>query len=205
MAQPFRALFRMSTLLSDLDSSPAPGKDGDLVDQIIKEMNGGGSPQASNMFVSPQAPPSPAMMPSNPGTINSQMSNTALSSHHMDNGPATAHMIGGSTPTPADFAAAMGGAPMAYENNPAPAPPIQRHSKRSILQRLGEEFKIPMLVALLVFVFSLPVVNFLFAHYIPYLVMPTGQLKTIGVIIKSLAAGVVFWILQRIIVPLFSL
>ena len=133
------------------------------------------------------------------------MSNTALSSHHMDNGPATAHMIGGSTPTPADFAAAMGGAPMAYENNPAPAPPIQRHSKRSILQRLGEEFKIPMLVALLVFVFSLPVVNFLFAHYIPYLVMPTGQLKTIGVIIKSLAAGVVFWILQRIIVPLFSL
>lgn len=198
----------MSTLLSDLDSSPGPGKDGDLVDQIIKEMNGGGvSPQAANMFVSPQAPPSPAMMPANPGIMPSQMSNTALSSHHMDNGPATAHMIGGAQPTPADFAAAMhGGAPMAHEVAVAPAQAqLSRPYKRSIVQRLGEEFKIPMLVALLVFVFSLPVVNFLFAHYLPYLVMPTGQLKTIGLIVKSFAAGLVFWILQRIIVPLFSL
>jgi hypothetical protein len=201
----------MSTLLSDLETSSGPAKDGDLVDQIIKEMNGGagGGPQGANMFVPPQPPPSPAMMPSNPGMMPVQMSNTALSSHHMDNGPATAHMIGGSQPTPADFAAAMhGGAPLNHaEANPTPAYEHQvvRSSKRSMLQRIGEEFKIPMLVALLVFVFSLPVVNFLFAHYLPYLVLPTGQLKTLGLVIKSLAAGVMFWILQRIIVPLFSL
>ena len=199
----------MSTLLSDLDSSPGPGKDGDLVDQIIKEMNGGsGGPQGANMFVSPQPPPSPAMMPSNPGMMPVQMSNTALSSHHMDNGPATAHMIGGAQPTPADFAAAMhGGAPMDHEVNPTPAyqKPVGRSSKRSMLQRLGEEFKIPILVALIVFAFSLPVINFLFAHYLPYFVLPTGQLKSLGLVIKSLAAGLVFWILQRIIVPLFSL
>lgn len=193
----------MSTLLSDLESSSGPGKDGDLVDQIIKEMNGGA--QGANMFVPPQPLPSPAMMPSNPGVMPAPMSNTALSSHHMDNGPATAHMIGGAAPTPADFAAAMGGAPMSYDTPTAAPVPVSRPYKRSILQRIGEEFKIPLLVALLVFVFSLPVVNFLFAHYIPYLVMPTGQLKTIGVVIKSLAAGLVFWILQRIIVPLFSL
>uniref|UniRef100_A0A6C0JUU2 Uncharacterized protein n=1 Tax=viral metagenome TaxID=1070528 RepID=A0A6C0JUU2_9ZZZZ len=201
----------MSTLLSDLESSPGPGKDGDLVDQIIKEMNGGsgGGPQGgANMFVTPQPPPSPAMMPSNPGMMPVQMSNTALSSHHMDNGPATAHMIGGAQPTAADFAAAMhGGSPL--NNDPEPTPayerPHTRPSKRSMLQRIGEEFKIPMLVALLVFVFSLPVVNFLFAHYLPYLVLPTGQLKVAGLVIKSLAAGVMFWVLQRIIVPLFSL
>ena len=173
-------------------------------------MNGGSnnsSPQGAGMFISPQAPPSPAMMPSNPGMMPVQMSNTALSSHHMDNGPATAHMIGGATPSPADFAAAMhGGTPMNYESDATPVIPApSRPYKRSILQRIGEEFKIPMLVALLVFVFSLPVVNFLFAHYLPYFVLPTGQLKTIGLIIKSLAAGVVFWVLQRIIVPLFSL
>lgn len=199
----------MSTLLSDLETSSGPAKDGDLVDQIIKEMNGGGGgPQGANMFVAPPPPPSPAMMPSNPGMMPVQMSNTALSSHHMDNAPATAHMIGGSQPTPADFAAAMhGGAPLNQDMNATPAYEHQviRSSKRSMLQRVGEEFKIPMLVALLVFVFSLPVVNFLFAHYLPYLVLPTGQLKTLGLVIKSLAAGVMFWILQRIIVPLFSL
>jgi len=196
----------MSTLLSDLESAPGPGKDGDLVDQIIKEMNGVGSQQGSDMFVPPQPPPSPAMMPSNQGMMPVQMSNTALSSYHMDNAPATAHMIGGASPSPADFAAAMhGGASMSHESESTPALPPRRPYKRSILQRLGEEFKIPMLVALLVFVFSLPVVNFLFAHYLPYFVLPTGQLKTIGLIIKSLAAGVVFWVLQRIIVPLFSL
>jgi hypothetical protein len=199
----------MSTLLSDLETSSGPAKDGDLVDQIIKEMNGGGGgPQGANMFVAPPPPPSPAMMPSNPGMMPVQMSNTALASHHMDNGPATAHIIGGSQPTPADFAAAMhGGAPLNQNMNSTPAYEHQvvRSSKRSMLQRLGEEFKIPMLVALLVFVFSLPVVNFLFAHYLPFLVLPTGQLKTLGLVIKSLAAGVMFWILQRIIVPLFSL
>ena len=117
----------MSTLLSDLDSSPGSGGDGDLVDQIIKEMNGG--PQGANMFTPPQPPPSPAMMPSNPGMMPVQMSNTALSSHHMDNGPATAHMIGGAQPTPADFAAAMHGGPMIQEPPPAYERPVARSSK----------------------------------------------------------------------------
>lgn len=194
----------MSTLLSELDSSPP--KDGDLVDQILKEMNGG----QGNSFQHQQ--PSPAMMmPANPGMPPVQMSNTALSSHVMDNGPATAHMIGGSQPTPADFAMAMHGVPVAQPQ--ASNPPVQRQadyaqyrpSKRSLIQRFGEEFKIPILVALLVFVFSLPVVNFLFAHYLPSLVLPTGQLKMLGLAIKSAGAGVLFWFLQRIIVPLFSL
>ena len=93
----FTTLFQnMSTLLSELDSSPP--KDGDLVDQILKEMNGNGH----GSFQHQQ--PSPAMMmPSNPGMPPTQMSNTVLGSHIMDNGPATAHMIGGSQPTPADF------------------------------------------------------------------------------------------------------
>jgi hypothetical protein len=197
-----RIIFRpriseMSTLLSDLEGSPP--KDGDLVDQILKEMNTGPSP-ASSMQAG-------------------QMSNTAMSARMMDPAPATAHVIGNSQPTPGDFAAAIhgtsnqGSQPQAagqgqmYAPAPTPTPSPVYHvpSKRTLTQRFGEEFKIPILVAVLVFVFSLPVVNFLFAHYLPSMVLPTGQLKTLGLLIKSLAAGVSFWVMQRVIVPLFSL
>lgn len=191
----------MSTLLSDLEGSPS--KDGDLVDQILKEMNTGPSP-ASSMQAG-------------------QLPNTAMVERMMDASPATAHMIGNSQPTPGDFAAAIHGAhgqgqgqghqPQAagqgdtYAAAPTQqAPPVYyAPSKRTLMQRFGEEFKIPILVAVLVFVFSLPVVNFLFAHYLPSMVLATGQLTVIGMLIKSLAAGVFFWILQRVIVPLFSL
>jgi hypothetical protein len=182
----------MSTLLSDLDSSPqAAPKDGDLVDQILKEMNG-----------PPLPTPTPAM-------ISSEMPNTAVNTYSMATNTATAHVIGGAHPTPADFAAAMHtGAPSSYagyQEAPPPAPVQYRPSKKSYAQRFGEEFKVPILVSLIVFIFSLPVINVLFAHYIPSMILPTGQLTTIGLLIKSIIAGVVFWILQRVIVPLLSL
>ena len=110
----------MSTLLTDLDSSPpVSSKDGDLVDQILKEMNG------------PPLPSSPA--------------NTAVNSYTMAINPTTAHVIGGAHPTPADFAAAMHGVPHSssmYAEAPAlPASAVaHRPYKKSFLQRLGDEF-----------------------------------------------------------------
>lgn len=169
------------------------------MDQILKEMNG------------PPLPSTPAMIPA-------QMSNTAVNSYSMATNSATAHVIGGAHPTPADFAAAMhsgpsassnfggnggGGAP--YQEPPPPAIQQYRPPKKSYVQRFMEEFKIPLLVSIIVFAFSLPVVNFLFAHYLPSMVLSTGQLTTIGLMIKSLGAGGAFWILQRVIVPLLAL
>jgi hypothetical protein len=187
----------MSTLLSDLDSSPpGPSKDGDLVDQILKEMNG------------PPVPP--AMIPA-------QQSNTAVNSYSMATNPATAHVIGGAHPTPADFAAAMhtGGnnspanlaSSAPYQEAPPPAAtiPQYRPPKKSYMQRFADEFKMPLIVSIIVLVFSLPILNFIFAHYLPSMVKSTGQLTTVGLVIKSLAAGGAFWILQRVIVPLLSL
>jgi hypothetical protein len=188
----------MSTLLSDLDSSPpGPSKDGDLVDQILKEMNG--------------PPLSPAMIPA-------QMPNTAVNSYSMGTNPATAHVIGGAHPTPADFAAAMHSAPQQgmapqqvmaggnpYAEGPPPVVQQYRPPKKSYLQRFADEFKIPLLVSIIVFVFSLPVINVLFAHYIPSMMMSTGQLTTVGLLIKSLVAGGGFWFLQRVVAPLFSI
>jgi len=199
----------MSTLLSELEGSPGPSsQDGDLVNQIMREMNAGGGGGGGGGMVLP--PPTPAqMIPQNPGMINSPMPNTAMGNHIMDNNPATAHVIGGSQPTPADFAAAMqhGGssfATAATQQLP-PVPTAVYKPKKSWTKRLTEEFKTPLMVAFLIFVFSLPVVNFLFAHYLPSMVKSTGQLTTVGLLIKSLAAGSFFWLLQRVIVPLFSL
>ena len=162
-------------------------KDGDLVDQILKEMNG-----------PPLPPPSPANIP-----------NTAVNSSTMATNPATAHVIGGAHPSPADFAAAMHGVPQSssmYAEAPAPPAPMAaaRPYKKSFTQRLGDEFKIPLMVSILFFVFSLPVINLLFARYVPWTVQSTGQMTTVGLLMKSLATGGAFWILQRVVVPLFA-
>jgi len=190
----------MSTLLSDLDSAPPSGRDGDLVDQILSEMNSNTLP-----------PLAPSGFPSSSGVISAPSNNTIVNSHVMDSGPARSHMIGNSQPTPADFAAAMHGgtnnSSYASANDPPAAKPNmdKYRPRKSLLQRFTDEFKVPLMVAVLVFAFSLPVVNFLFAHYFPYMILPTGQLTMIGLVLKSLVAGVSFWVLQRVIVPLFSL
>lgn len=187
----------MSTLLTDLDSA-APNKDGDLVDQILREMNSGPSNQG------------PPAIPPNQGTISDPMPNTAMAHRVMDAAPQTAHVIGGSSPTPADFAAAMHGVPYApsapyAQGGQAAAPPPPPRARKSLVKRLTEEFKTPLMVALIVFVFSLPVINFLFAHYLPWSVQPTGQLTFVGLIIKSLGAGGAYWLLQRVVIPLLNM
>ena len=187
-------LQKMSTLLSDLDSAPALG-DGDFVQNILSEMNG------------TTAPP-----PRQPGTINSPSSNTAMAPRIMDNGPAIAHVIGNSHPTPGDFANMVqaanngdSGSNMAAYNTPAPTPVARpAPAKKSWVARILDEFKLPLFVTVIVFAFSLPVINFLFAHYVPSMVMPTGQLTTIGLLSKSIIAGATFWVVQRVIVPLLS-
>jgi hypothetical protein len=68
-----------------------------------------------------------------------------------------------------------------------------------------DEIRVASFVSILVFIFSLPVVNFLFAHYLPWSVKSTGELTMVGLLIKSIGAGISFWILQRVIVPLLSL
>ena len=198
----------MSTLLSELDSAPGQG-DGDFVQNILNEMNGGAGPS------NPPVQPPPAVGGFNQGVMNAPNPNT-IAPRQMDSGPATAHMIGNSQPTPADFAqmmntngpvaAAQGGDQFgaAYQG-PARTVAAPQPVKRSWFARSLDEFRVAFFVAILVFVFSLPVVNFLFAHYMPSLVKSTGELTIIGLLAKSFAAGASFWVLQRVIVPLLSL
>jgi hypothetical protein len=105
-------------------------------------------------------------------------------------------------PPQGQFAPQGGNQWMPQQQQMAPQP---MQEKRNIYSRVAEEVKTPLLVTLLVFVFSIPVVNVLFSHYIPSLVKPTGDLTTVGVLTKSVLAGVTFWILQRVVAPLISL
>lgn len=212
----------MSTLISDLGDTPASG-DSDFVQNILNEINvgsdgggGGGAPHPSH------APPAVGGGNHTGGMIHAPNPNT-MGQRLNDNGPITAHMIGNSHPTPADFAQVIGqgghggGAPgfmpapqgqwAGAATYQAPQQPtyVPPPAKKSWLTRVADELRTACFVAILVFIFSLPVVNFLFAHYVPSMVKSTGELTLVGLLVKSLAAGGAFMVLQKIVVPLLSL
>lgn len=187
------------TLLSDLDSAPQLDGDGDLIQKIMADMNGD----------------APAPPKATSGVISSPNPNSTFQ-HAVDNGPATAHVIGHDHPTPGDFQTAIdprglpsaggmygGGSPW-MPSGPAIPPPIMP-MKKTWYMRIADELKMPIIVALLVFVFSLPVINIIVGSYLPSLVKSTGDLTTMGLLLKSSTAGFTFWLLHRVIVPLLSM
>lgn len=201
------------TLLADLDQSS--GGDGDLVQKILSDMN---IPTAQTQRA---PPPLPAQTPIyHQGSSTSQMS--------MDSHVPTSHMIGNEHPSPADFAAAMGssqamggmpmgGMPMGGMHGmpgmpgmPGMQMPMQMpmpgmEPSKNLYGRVLEELKIPFIVAILFFVFSLPPIRVLVSHYIPSFIKQTGELQTTGLLAVSCAVGLTFWVLQRVIAPLLSL
>ena len=206
------------TLLSDLDTTGASMNDDTAVQRILNEMNGAPAPLQQVQMPQQQLQP-PSLQSRQPPAqvINSPNPNSTMQ-HSMDSMPSTAHVIGGEHPTNADFAAMMYSSgrgaqgmqqqqqyiPQNHYANPIQtpqmyAPPIQR---KRYYSEIASELKTPILVALLFFVLSLPFVSVLMSHYLPSLVKATGELTTVGLLIKSLLAGALFWVLHRIIAPL---
>jgi hypothetical protein len=189
------------TLLDDLDTSASSPHDEDLVKRIFAEMN---TPSGGNSIQMPPAPSARAMSGGQLPPINS------LTSLTMDPAPATAHVIGSQHPTPADFAHAMHGMPMMmpqHQQQPmmmpmAAAPPQGGFLNGLTGFSLTREFKTPLLVALIVFIVSLPMVNTMIGLYMPSLLRMDGDLTTLGLVAKSLLGGALFWILQRVVAPL---
>lgn len=206
-----RKMSSAGTLLSDLDSKQPLDNDGDLVQKIMADMNisqgnpmmnAGGPPPA------PSARAMPAMNSPNPNT---------LVGHVMDPESATAHIIGNQHPNAGDFASLMPNQGMfgppgmhgSPYNSPvmAPQPPpvIEQESwLASSKASLFREMKIPLFVAIIVFVVSLPVVNTLIGLYFPRLLRVGGDLTTLGLGLKSIGAGIFFWVLHRVLVPLVA-
>jgi hypothetical protein len=130
----------------------------------------------------------------------------------MDRQIPTSHMIGNEHPTPADFAAAMVGlggqrADIAAMAAPVGSMPgtVYEPPTKNLYGRIVEEAKVPFVVALLFFVFSLPPIRVLVGHYMPRLLQPTGEFHITGLLLASAIVGATFWILQRVIAPLLSL
>ena len=204
------------TLLSDLDSSPS--NDDNAVQRILNEMNGNAMAPPSMPQQQMQAPQVQSRQPQAPvQVINSPNPNSTLQ-HSMDNMPPTAHMIGMEHPTNADFAAMMNQRPVNQYGSPNQWNMYNQQQQQQYPQQMPnyygynkswttdiiKESKIPVFVALLFFFFSLPIVNVMVSHYFPYFVKGTGELTTSGLFIKSILAGVSFWILHRIIAPLLT-
>ena len=193
------------TLLTDLGSSGGGG-DGDLVQKILSDMN----------IPTQQPRPIPSPMP----MANSQeytQSTNSVQPIAMDSRIPTSHMIGNEHPTPADFAAAMIGVANARPDigmNAAPvgapmpgAMPVSNYTSpsKNIYGYIVDEIKVPFVVSILFFIFSLPPIRILVAHYMPTLIRATGEFHISGLLVISLFVGITFWVLQRVISPLLSL
>jgi hypothetical protein len=214
------------TLLSDLDGNGGGGGmggDTDLVKKIFAEMNtpgqanpmmggnnGGGmimspNPNTTAQMTMDSAPPTSHII----GKEHPTPADFAAAMHGVprspDGGMALPPPMSGS----ANMAPANSGwAP--YGNVAAPSMPMMipdpvESTKKNLYARIADELKTPILVSILVFVFSLPFLNVLFSHYIPSLIKPTGDLTHIGLLVKAALAGTTFWTLQRVIAPLVSL
>lgn len=216
------------TLLADLDTQTGGG-DGDLVQKILSDMNipTGGGGERERRAAAP--PPLPAQTP----IYQQQMSANSTQQLSMDSRIPQSHMIGNEHPTPADFASAIGpmqsvpgmpgmpgmpSMPFTQQQQNFPQNPYAQGGQqnphmvggyeapsKNLYGRVLEEMKVPFVVALLFFVFSLPPIRVLIAHYLPSLIKQTGEFQTTGLVVVSFLTGVTFWLLQRVIAPLLSL
>jgi hypothetical protein len=190
------------TLLSDLDG--ARPTDGDLVDSILSDMN---QPSGGNPVMS-MPPPAGVRMPMQ-GTPPPPNSYPNAS----DPAVATAHMIGRDHPTQADFQrmvmSAQGPLPFNAMAPQMEQPQVQQKEyeepKKNWQGQWIDELKQPMLVAIIIFIITLPAVNLLVSHYAPKLLSPGGDFTVGGKVARSLVGGALYWVLLRVIGPLVSL
>lgn len=192
------------TLLSDLDSKPPvfSNKDDDLVNKILADMN---IPSQSNPVMN-------APLPSGNGRVINSPNPNSTYPMAIDPGTATAHMIGKDYPTPADFAHLMHSPQFAGSSqfaNVIPTASIQQptlieSTKGNMYSDIISQIKQPLLVAIIVFIVSLPIINVLIGHYLPSLLRIGGDLTTVGIVVKALVGGFLFWFIQKVLVPLMA-
>jgi len=196
-----REMASAGTLLSDLGSG-APDGDNDLVQRILADLNTTESP--SNPVMPPPA--------GNGRVISSPNPNTTYPLA-MDPATATAHMIGKTYPTPGDFANMMGPGPaygqqgqqqQQYQQQQQQQQPTltSLYNGKGWMGDLVSQLRQPLLVAIIFLVMSLPVINVMLGFYMPSMLRATGDLSTLGLVAKSLLAGVLFWVILNVIAPL---
>jgi len=201
------------TRLEDLDKGHPGSGDNDLVQQIFDTMN---EPSGSNPIFGSSAPPVP--MGSRAPMINAQQQMPSTLPMNADPAVPTAHMIGSDHPTAADFQTVMNNGPIPF-NSMEPGSSLGQSvhsmnvpSNHTVMEeprknwhgKMIDELKQPILVALIVFIITLPALNLLIAHYAPKLLKSSGEFNAIGMSVRALLAGGLFWFFQNVVGPLVS-
>ena len=207
------------TLLSDLDGKAPIAGDGDLVKMIYQDMNSGGPlgqlPMGTPMGGIP-------MGGIQSGPINPMPPPQSTQHYQMDPTPATAHIIGGQHPTAADFSQMLQSSTPGFPagggwagagsiaNSPSQAQiaaqiaSIQASQGKAWSSWVTDEIKVPILIAILVFVVNLQFLSVLVAHYAPWMLKASGDMNVYGQLAKALLVGALFWASNRIILPLLG-
>jgi hypothetical protein len=85
------------------------------------------------------------------------------------------------------------------------APTLLESTRGNLYADIISQVKQPILVAIIIFIVSLPIINILIGHYVPSLLHMGGDLTTAGMALKSLFGGFLFWFIQKVLVPLMAI
>ena len=69
---------------------------------------------------------------------------------------------------------------------------------------IADEMRVPILIAILVFVVNLPFLSILVAHYAPWMLKSSGDMNLYGQVSKAFLVGALFWGANRVILPLLG-
>jgi hypothetical protein len=93
--------------------------------------------------------------------------------------------------------------PTAPQHNPQYVPvdepvevPVTKSKRTNIWSRILSNVRDPLIVAILMFVLSLPGFHTVIAKVVPWAFAVGGELSYLGLIVKSLFAGALFAVLQ---------
>lgn len=183
-----------STSLDSLSSSDinGPPADEERVRRILAEMN-------SDAVVQPP----PSGQTALPRVITEPPISTSTGELRMDATTARANIIGGSTPTMADFHAMLqqtppgmapflGGRP---DHGAVVPPPASSVSWKAMIVN---HLKGPIAVAIIIFFLNMPVVTSILSTYASWMYLGSGEISIGGLIVKALLAALLFTIYQTV-------
>lgn len=81
---------------------------------------------------------------------------------------------------------------------------IASADKGYMFMEIFQQIKEPLIIALIVFVVSLPAFNVLIAYYVPSLLKVGGEMSTAGLGVKAVFGGFLFWFIRKVLVPLIA-
>lgn len=183
----------MSTPLDAIGSGDGgaaiPPADEERVKRIMAEINADATVQG------PPAPAPQLRVISEPPLA------TSMGQARMDVGTARANVIGGTTPTMADFQAmfAQAAPGMAPFHGPAvvPAPVVPQVTKTTSWgERVSAQARGPVAVAIIVFLLNLPVVTAILSRYASWMYLSSGEISVGGLLVKAILAALLFAVYQ---------